>query len=554
MPSKYYIDELGYAITDDPELADHGEHYSQKIEDILEKAYFEVQKKRPGYLPKLLKLIEKYPTIPTLKNYLVVYYHQLNKPDKAFELNRKIVEKHPGYLHGRLNLAAKYLTKKEYDKIPEIIGESLDLKALYPQRKVFHVNEVEGFMHMVCRYLIATDRLDEANDLIGMMEDILPETTITTNLRVTVGAKRLQTTSAHFQDKQNYREVHPIGKSYDKEIQTDEPPQLYHPELTVLYEQGLRISADTLRQLLALPRETLVADLGRILWDSVRRYEHFYEEMEQRSWDENRDNFMMHALFLLTELRADDQLPLLLDVLRQGHDYLDFWYADHIFETWWHFIYQLGGEQLDVLYDFMLERDIHYFGKNVVSETVKQIGLHQPDRLPEVLQWFESILTYFLDHLDDPLLIDIEVISNLIAEISELDGAEGLLPLIRSCYDLELVDQFLVGTYDDLERDILKGKKYTFKSTVFDNIFDHYHHIVTTWYGYTSKKEQETKLAAPETGKAVVETKQSKPPTSRSSLPGTVPKKMPLPKVGRNAPCPCGSGKKYKHCCLKKSA
>ncbi len=24
-------------------------------------------------------------------------------------------------------------------------------------------------------------------------------------------------------------------------------------------------------------------------------------------------------------------------------------------------------------------------------------------------------------------------------------------------------------------------------------------------------------------------------------------------KVGRNAPCPCGSGKKYKHCCLNKT-
>jgi uncharacterized protein YchJ len=23
-------------------------------------------------------------------------------------------------------------------------------------------------------------------------------------------------------------------------------------------------------------------------------------------------------------------------------------------------------------------------------------------------------------------------------------------------------------------------------------------------------------------------------------------------KIGRNAPCPCGSGKKYKKCCLKK--
>jgi len=25
------------------------------------------------------------------------------------------------------------------------------------------------------------------------------------------------------------------------------------------------------------------------------------------------------------------------------------------------------------------------------------------------------------------------------------------------------------------------------------------------------------------------------------------------PKVGRNDPCPCGSGKKYKKCCLNKS-
>jgi hypothetical protein len=26
--------------------------------------------------------------------------------------------------------------------------------------------------------------------------------------------------------------------------------------------------------------------------------------------------------------------------------------------------------------------------------------------------------------------------------------------------------------------------------------------------------------------------------------------KLPMTKIGRNQPCPCGSGKKYKHCCL----
>lgn len=33
---------------------------------------------------------------------------------------------------------------------------------------------------------------------------------------------------------------------------------------------------------------------------------------------------------------------------------------------------------------------------------------------------------------------------------------------------------------------------------------------------------------------------------------GPAPYKSAQPKVGRNDPCPCGSGKKYKHCCLAK--
>jgi preprotein translocase subunit SecA len=38
----------------------------------------------------------------------------------------------------------------------------------------------------------------------------------------------------------------------------------------------------------------------------------------------------------------------------------------------------------------------------------------------------------------------------------------------------------------------------------------------------------------------------------RAPLPGTVPGAQPAPRhdvVGRNDPCPCGSGKKYKKCC-----
>lgn len=39
---------------------------------------------------------------------------------------------------------------------------------------------------------------------------------------------------------------------------------------------------------------------------------------------------------------------------------------------------------------------------------------------------------------------------------------------------------------------------------------------------------------------------------TRAVRQGPAPIRSAAPKVGRNAPCPCGSGKKYKQCCLGK--
>ncbi len=40
---------------------------------------------------------------------------------------------------------------------------------------------------------------------------------------------------------------------------------------------------------------------------------------------------------------------------------------------------------------------------------------------------------------------------------------------------------------------------------------------------------------------------------TREARLGPAPYKSNAPKVGRNDPCPCGSGKKYKQCCLLKA-
>lgn len=40
---------------------------------------------------------------------------------------------------------------------------------------------------------------------------------------------------------------------------------------------------------------------------------------------------------------------------------------------------------------------------------------------------------------------------------------------------------------------------------------------------------------------------------TRAVRTGPAPVKSSAPKTGRNDPCPCGSGKKFKHCCLLKA-
>ncbi len=41
------------------------------------------------------------------------------------------------------------------------------------------------------------------------------------------------------------------------------------------------------------------------------------------------------------------------------------------------------------------------------------------------------------------------------------------------------------------------------------------------------------------------------PERPRFALPARAPDRRPAPKIGRNDPCPCGSNRKYKHCCLR---
>lgn len=99
-----------------------------------------------------------------------------------------------------------------------------------------------------------------------------------------------------------------------------------------------------------------------------------------------------------------------------------------------------------------------------------------------------------------------------------------MLPEIKRLFDLEYVSKSICGNFNEVEQDMFKPEESYFKRELL-NIFDRYKKITTTWYGYAHKKELSD---------------------SRNE-----PVRVDV-KIGRNDPCPCGSGKKYKKCCLNK--
>jgi len=64
---------------------------------------------------------------------------------KTKEITKFIRLKHPNYLIGLLHAATLHILNGQYEKVPELLGAKLELKNLFPERKIFHVSELTSF-------------------------------------------------------------------------------------------------------------------------------------------------------------------------------------------------------------------------------------------------------------------------------------------------------------------------------------------------------------------------------------------------------------------------
>jgi hypothetical protein len=138
---------------------------------------------------------------------------------------------------------------------------------------------------------------------------------------------------------------------------------------------------------------------------------------------------------------------------------------------------------------------------------------------------------------------DVQIVTSLVSELADYAPKEALED-IKAAYERGIVEPFMIGL-EDVERSIAEGE--TRLREVFQRLrpagIDDVLEELGKWNSFQEKPAERRAVPPP-----------SAPSTTAArTLLGRAPSPLfpepPRARVGRNDPCPCGSGKKFKKCC-----
>jgi tetratricopeptide (TPR) repeat protein len=515
--------KVTYTITTDPTFANESYGITAELDLEINRLYHEIKKPHKNKtIDKLKLLIEQYPQIPIFKNYLTVAYESLGLTKKANEVIEETIQKHPDYLFAKLNLGNRAFESGNLEKVTELLGKEMDIAVLYPDRTIFHISEVVNFNVLAVRYFGAIGNLDEAETRLAIVKGLAPDSEIAEIAEQSLFKLRMLKSLERKEEEAKTRITvlqNEIAELTNWDVKA---PEFENQIIHELYNYSLDISENILNEILALPRKSVIADLELLLKDAINRNKYFNEIR----FKETTHSFVIHAFFILKELEATESLPALLSFMEYDYEFIEYWLGNHKTETCWQCFFILGLHQTEKLEAFLKLPGIDTYSKAELSVALAQIAMHYPERRDEIVALYTSIFEHFLQSTVEDNVIDSELIGLMICDLIDAQLVE-LLPVIKRLFEYNYVAQGVCGSYSAVEESIT-NKKHKDKRALLP-IFDLYKQFIQNWGIQEDDVDYEDKLNNL---------------YHSSTMPIIAPEK-----IERNAPCPCGSGKKYKKCC-----
>lgn len=564
---KKYFEKTGIRLTDEPL-----DLLPPEIKEQSGKLYRWSRSQPRKAIPELRELVKNYPKIASLKNYLYTCYVQTKQFRKADKLLKETIEKHPNYIFAIGNKILNIHDPKKLEKHAHLLGVPRDIRTLRPEQEVFHVTEFINYQMTAGHLEALTGDEDAALERLESLIEIRAEESTLERLATQIAVSRMAKFTERL-DKKNKKRISVKSVQKVKLKPTKEPPVLENPDLEIFFTCGIeQLRPAQMAKLSSLPRASLIRDLENILEDSIRRFDYF----GSIDYQDDTHEFIIHALYFLGALKSEGSLQKVLNLLRMGEGFTDSWFGDMTMDFLYPTLYALGENQLSVLKDYVLEEDLYAYDRFIIPETVAQVALHQPERRQEVVDWFREVYDTLLQQPKNKRLIDSDFIGLSIGGVLDFRGVE-LLPQVETMYAKGWIPDDIQGNLKEIIKQLKEALNPSELKPLPLNLEEYY------------SKEYERRRAAPSPLPEDTKTRLDKMMNSKagkmvsdlfakalakatgqpyegdndsrdyldyeddfSYAQPTSPIVRNSPKVGRNDPCPCGSRKKYKRCCLRK--
>ncbi|MFT5632774.1 MAG: hypothetical protein ACI9SQ_000480 [Rubritalea sp.] len=498
------------------------------------------------------KAIRKYPYHAALKNYLYNTYHMLGREKAASKILSAMKKRHPDYLFAKLAVANEFCSVEKPNNALAVLGENLSLQKLYPHDAEFHFSEFVGYFSSVLFYLLTSEQLDSAEAVLNTLEELgYGEEENIVNfrgkyemLRVSEGLKKLTENAMRAEKIQILPEV----KEAQYPCLYEEMPAFQHKEVEALYHHDYTISNEILDGLLDLPRESIIQDLELVLEDAVARFPIFNELNDQECYDELY--FPTHALMLLGDLGATESAPTILSFFKMSPNALSVYMTDC-----WQYLSSnnfctIFAENMELSLEWMKTPGVDHHAKSIIVDLMIEYAVESSSARKQVLEWVNAVIKIQLVAVREDQLIDTSLNTKIIDKLIYIRASE-LTESIRALYASNLGFHIL---HDDVDSVInALSKTMSLAPARFKNTYEVYRYQIDLINGGDS-----VETASDYDGDAYAKLQQIAWLGPNESLADNIirpnfsnhQQQRVETNTPRNAPCPCGSGKKYKRCCM----
>lgn len=270
------------------------------------------------------------------------------------------------------------------------------------------------------------------------------------------------------------------------------------------------------------------------LLDAIRNA----EEVLDKLLSEEGYFLPFYALLMLAQFRETGAYPLVYELFSADARDVDDAFDDFITEDLGRVLASVSGGDTSLINRLIEDENVYEYVRSAALDSWLCL-------LRAGLKTREEVIAYYKTLFEKPCEEEDFIRGSVTWNCLDLKAVE-LLPEIEKSYAENKIELMLMGDWAEFQQQMAKEKSGFLDGS--DRNYDLVDDMISdleSWYCFSDPKEY---MREAETPAALPDFDFGEKLFWESQTEGTFARETP--KVGKNDPCPCGSGRKYKKCCM----